>query len=239
MTEVFIYSLEDPNTKEIRYIGKTIQKIEKRLIAHIYESKHRKNHKCNWINKLNKKGENPIIKIIDIVSENDWEFWEMYWIEQFLAWGFNLVNETPGGEGYRHSEETKQKIRLANSGENHYFYGKNHTKSSKEKISESLKGNSHAKGFKHSIETLEKSKNNLNEYYKKNPRSEEHNKKISESNSKTKSSPIFQYDVNKNIINKFESVRIAAKKLGIKNDGIYKCASGKQKMYKKFIWSWS
>ena len=239
MTEVFIYSLEDPETKEIRYIGKTVQKLEKRLTAHIYESKHRKNHKCNWINKLNKNGNNPTIKLIDIVSEDDWEFWEMYWIERFKSWGFNLVNHTPGGEGYRHSKETKEKIRQANSGENHYFYGKKHKKISKEKISDSLIGNKYAKGFKHSEKTKEKVGAKTREYYKKNPRTKEHNKKIGDSNSRAKAKPIYQYDTNRNLIRKFNSVRSAVTELGFGRDGIYDCAKGNQKLYKGFIWSWS
>lgn len=239
MSKVFIYSLENPKTKEVRYIGKTIQKLEKRLTAHVYESKHRKNHKCNWINKLIRENVKPKIKLIDTVSEDNWEFWETYWIEQFKTWGFKLVNQTPGGEGYKHSDETKEKISIANSGKNHYFYGKNHTKESKEKISKSLKGNQYAKGFKHSEETKKKVRKNTKEYYKKNPRTKEHNKKIADSNSKVKANPIYQYGINGNLIKKFESVRIAVAELKIGRDGIYDCAKGKQKSYKGFIWSWN
>lgn len=239
MSEVFIYSLEDPETKEVRYIGKTIQKLEKRLIAHIYESNHKKNHKCNWINKLRKRGSNPKIKLIDIVHEDEWEFWEMYWIEQFRCWGFNLVNNTPGGEGYKHSDKTKEKIRQANSGKNHYFYGRNHSKESKEKISKSLEGNQHAKGFKHSDETRKKVGEETRKYYKNNPRTKEHNKKIGDSNSRAKARPIYQYDINGNLIKKHDSVRSVVSELGFGRDGIYDCASGKQKLYRGFIWSWN
>lgn len=234
MTEVFIYSLEDPKTNQIRYIGKTIQKLEKRLIAHIYESKNRKNHKCNWINKLNKKGDTPIIKLLDIVSEDDWEFWEIYWIEQFKAWGFNLVNETPGGEGYRHSEETREKIKKANSGENHYFYGKNHSKDSKEKISKSLEGNQHAKGFKHSEETKKKvSENNAKFWFgKKRPG-------IGDKVSEKLSQPICQFSKSGELIKKFNSVREAIKETSIDRTGIYKCLNEKQSFSGGFKWSWN
>ena len=110
---VFIYTLENPITNEVRYVGKTVQKLDKRLNAHIYESRKKNNHKCNWINSLSKKGEFPTIKLIDIVPEEEWEFWESYWIEQLKMWGFNLVNGTPGGEGYKHTDETKEKIRAS------------------------------------------------------------------------------------------------------------------------------
>ena len=29
--------------------------------------------------------------------ENNWQFWETYWIAQFKNWGFNLTNLTSGG----------------------------------------------------------------------------------------------------------------------------------------------
>jgi hypothetical protein len=199
MSKVFIYSLENPITKEVRYIGKTVQKLEKRLTAHIYESKHRNNHKCNWINKLNKNNNRPIIKLLDTVSEEDWEFWEMYWIEQFKSWGFNLVNHTSGGEGYTHSEETKEKIRQANSGKNHYFYGKRHKQTSKDKISKSLIGNNYAKGFKHSDETKKKVSKGNREYYKNNPMTDKHKKRISESNRLAKSDPKIKKEISERI----------------------------------------
>lgn len=233
MSEVFIYSLEDPKTKEIRYVGKTVQKLEKRLIAHIYESKHKKNHKCNWINKLNKNGNNPIIRLIDIVSDDDWEFWEIYWIEQFKAWGFDLVNNTPGGEGYSHSEKTKEKIRQANSGKNHYFYGKNHSKESKKKISKSLEGNQHAKGFKHSEETRGKVSENNAKFWlgKKRPG-------IGDKVSEKLSQPIYQFSKDGNFIKEFKSVRDAINEIGLDRTGIYKCLNGKQSSSGGFRWNW-
>ena len=54
----------------------------------------------------------------------------------------NGYNETLGGdgtEGRSHSEETKQKISEANSGEKHHMYGKHHTEEVKQKMSEARK----------------------------------------------------------------------------------------------------
>lgn len=56
-----IYSLNDPLTNEIRYIGYTKGSLKKRLKEHIYDSNRNKSHKCNWIRKLRSVGLNPVI----------------------------------------------------------------------------------------------------------------------------------------------------------------------------------
>lgn len=118
--KTFIYTLSDPDTNEIRYVGKS-NNPKYRLRKHIELSKQDKNktHKENWILSLLNKNLKPIIEIIDEVSIDEWEFWEIYWIYQFKTWGFNLTNTTTGGginngfKGKNHSEETKEKCRLA------------------------------------------------------------------------------------------------------------------------------
>jgi len=234
MKKVFIYTLEHPINKEIRYIGKTEQKLNKRLIAHISESKRKSNHRNNWIFNLCKKNMKPVIYSLDIVDECDWEFWEKYWISQFKSWGFNLINGTEGGRCYKHSEKTKEKIKKANSGKNHYFYGKKHTKETREKISLGLIGNKSAKGFKHTEETRKKVSKNSAKYWLGKKRSKETLEKCSA----TKSSPILQFDINNNLIQKFNSVREATMQLDIKRHGIYDCLKGKTKTSHGFIWRW-
>lgn len=96
MLEAIIYSLSDPFTEKIRYVGKCTN-ISKRFKEHLKEKSD--THKSHWIKNLIKLGENPIIEELDIVSEKDWEFWERYWISQIKSWGFSLTNATDGGEG--------------------------------------------------------------------------------------------------------------------------------------------
>ena len=130
-----IYSLSDPNTGEIRYIGKTYNKLRKRLYAHINECKSdNKSHKISWIKGLLSNGEIPVISIIDIVPTDDWQFWEQYWIEQFKQWGFNLTNIAKGGydNSYNRSDKTKKKMRDSK-------LGKPLSEEQKEKISKSVK----------------------------------------------------------------------------------------------------
>jgi len=99
MKTINIYTLTDPITKEVRYVGKTTD-ISKRFNRHLNESKKSTtSHKKAWIKGLLKKNLNPEIEIIDVVNNSEWEFWERYWIEQMKAWGFRLTNETNGGDG--------------------------------------------------------------------------------------------------------------------------------------------
>lgn len=115
MKTTFIYTLSDSNDN-IRYIGKTNDP-KYRLKKHLLESKYKRTYKEKWIDSVIKTGENIKLEIIDEVDNDNWCFWETYWISQFRTWGFDLVNGTSGGEGsdgFRgrsHSNETKQKLR--------------------------------------------------------------------------------------------------------------------------------
>lgn len=94
-----IYTLQNPITNEIRYVGKTNQSLEKRLMDHIYSCKRYKHHNSCWIKSLLKKNLIPIIQEVDSTNLKDWKWLEIYWISQFKSWGFNLTNMTDGGDG--------------------------------------------------------------------------------------------------------------------------------------------
>ncbi len=106
-----IYTLSDPVTKEIRYVGKTSQKLNRRLCQHLCDSKKKTRHVCTWIRKIGK----PIIEELDFCETRDESiFLEQYWISQMRTWNFRLTNHTDGGEGPEgmvHSEESRQKMR--------------------------------------------------------------------------------------------------------------------------------
>lgn len=114
----------------------------------------------NVIRRINKHyinfGENISIIIIDEVNEQEWKFWEKYWIEQFKQWGFKLENKNKGGGGpTKWTQEQKDLINpnRINKIINHKTRGsqisktlkqKNHSKyytqDIKDKMSEKLKG---------------------------------------------------------------------------------------------------
>lgn len=100
MKQCTIYGLYDPFTNELRYIGKTIQTVELRLRAHLKPSSTvARTHLYNWIRKLLDCGEKPIIRAIDIVSIEEQDNAERYWIAHYRQQGYNLTNYTDGGTG--------------------------------------------------------------------------------------------------------------------------------------------
>lgn len=103
-----IYILEDPETLEVRYVGKA-NNINQRYKAHLNRARKHQTHKWNWIQSLKKKGLKPNIIVIDKVPIDEWRFWETYWIQQFTCWGFNLTNYMGGGQGLDFANQTSFK----------------------------------------------------------------------------------------------------------------------------------
>jgi hypothetical protein len=91
MAKAFIYSLACPYTKKIKYIGKTTHSLSQRLNNHNTNANARVSR---WAKKLFTRKKKPIIEIIDVVNRSEVNYWERYWIHQFMAWGFNLLNFT-------------------------------------------------------------------------------------------------------------------------------------------------
>ena len=126
----YIYTLSDPNTNEIRYVGKTIN-IKRRYKQHLYD-KRQTSHKHSWILSLKKVGLKPKMIIIEECNNDNWEEREIYWISKYD----NLTNNKLGGNGgddYKRTitQESIEKIRQAN-------IGKILSKEHKEKIGNSV-----------------------------------------------------------------------------------------------------
>ena len=105
----YIYTLSDPITNEIRYVGKSDNPIN-RLKEHIRKAKYSHTHKNHWILSLIKNNQIPILETIDIININECGFWEQYWIDMFKTWGFNLTNIALGGVGGNLGETVNAKI---------------------------------------------------------------------------------------------------------------------------------
>ncbi len=141
--EIYIYKLIDPITNEIRYIGKTKNKLVKRLYEHLtVRNLVPKNHKNHWIKQLLSNNTKPIIELVEIVTESNWMEREIYWIAYHKENGSKLTNSTLGGDGalgckrskeaiaktletrkknnnMKLSDETKKRISLAKLGSTH------------------------------------------------------------------------------------------------------------------------
>ena len=120
---------------------------------------------------------------------------------------FSIIENHPM-YGKSHSEESKNKISLANKGINSYWLGKHHSEESKNKISLNNK-----------------------KFYSEHP-------DIKESIRKQKSKKVYQYDKDNNLINIFESVREAEKNTGIHRNCISNCCCGRQKYAGKYFWKY-
>jgi hypothetical protein len=178
METTFIYALQDPNTNEIRYVGKSNEP-SRRLSEHLLENTN--TYKVNWIKSLGEV--HPNLITLDEVPMSEWGFWESYYIDLFRSWGFRLVNLTNGGDGVSNMS-TEMKNRISNTLKTYYNnnghplkgkpkppkeserlrvmnVGKSiHTEEYKKSLAERMMGNTHTLG---------------------NTLTEEHKKKISES----------------------------------------------------------
>lgn len=96
----FIYKLIDPETLEIRYIGKANDPAD-RLKQHIAHSQNQSKgtYVGYWIASLYKRDLQPLLEIIEEVPFAIWEARELYWIEWHLQHGHPLTNTYFGGKG--------------------------------------------------------------------------------------------------------------------------------------------
>lgn len=123
MANVNIYTLADPISGEVKYVGKTIRPLKRRLSEHMYSTKRHNYKLTSWIKSLNSE---PIIELVDEVEFENWQFWEKHYISLFKSFGFNLKNISEGGEidntGKKFSIESK--LRMSQSRKNNPNYKK-------------------------------------------------------------------------------------------------------------------
>lgn len=112
--KICIYGLLDPHTKEIKYIGQTIQGI-KRIKEHYHKS-HKRNKITNLLSRsklwiYNLKKQNKIFEVIYLEYFEDEIFLdeaEIFWINYFKFLGCQLLNHLDGG--YINTKKDKKLI---------------------------------------------------------------------------------------------------------------------------------
>lgn len=113
----------------IRYIGITTQKPERRFSGHKHDAIHNKKRNLPVHNWMRKHGvENVGMFIIRTTDDLDYvKFLEQVYIENLREHGFDLLNLTEGGDGVvgcKFSEEELERRRIAMTGENNPLWGK-------------------------------------------------------------------------------------------------------------------
>ena len=111
--EYKIYTLKHPLTDEVRYIGITISSLNQRLSQHKYAAFTKKAdmHVSKWFRKLKKENLVPVISLLEIVKKDNWQEKEKYWIKQFN----NLTNIREGGQGVIIDRSIESKQRSINA----------------------------------------------------------------------------------------------------------------------------
>ena len=104
MKKILIYGLvSSENIDVIKYVGKTNQKINKRINDHIRESYKLKTKKDKWIQSVINSGYSIKYQIIEECDESNWLIREKYWISKIN----DLTNISKGGDGGRGLVATK------------------------------------------------------------------------------------------------------------------------------------
>lgn len=243
MNKVKIYSLSNPITNEIFYIGRTKARLSARLSSHYYCSRHNSTPRDIYIASLIKHGLKPIIKVIEDVEEVIWREKEKYWIAYYRNINPNLTNLAEGGEGplgvIRQEEtiktmsEIKSKpvyqLDLTFNIINEYPSCKiatketniNHVGSSARSIGKKSAGGYvwiYKSDFEEFIKNEKRNffKKNYSYLYKK----------------------IGKFDKSGKLLQEWDNVKFASNETGYRYENIIKAARGERKTYKKFIWKY-
>lgn len=223
MKKVKIYTLSDPTTKEIRYVGKTELSLTKRLYYHIYDlNKSKDKHKINWFNKILKNGLKPIITLVDEVPHDEWKFWEKYWISQFKTWGFKLINYLEGGNGFS-SEDVKKLWKNKNyrefhtnrvKGDKNPFYGKSHSDDVRKILRVKCPNYGKANG----------------NYGKTHPKEVRDKMRDNQPNLKK----VIRLDLDGNYIDEWNGIKFMCRELNLDDSAVIRVMKGKAKTHKGF-----
>lgn len=109
---VYIYALVDPNTDEVRYIGKT-NNLKRRLGDHCNKGMPGNNpHKSHWIAKLRAEGKKPKIIVLQECDSDTWEEAESHWISHYRSIGARLTNVLSGGRSARDFQPRARSTKL-------------------------------------------------------------------------------------------------------------------------------
>lgn len=112
---LFIYGLRCPVTGIIRYVGKTNDPVVR---LRFHRDGHGKAPKCkSWIQSIQRLGYQPLLEILEEVTDLNWQDRERFWIaQQRLLVGSKLTNICEGGRGVIVTHLTREHVlKIANA----------------------------------------------------------------------------------------------------------------------------
>ena len=202
------------------YIGKTKNSLVKRNGQHMY-----------------KYGNSTKIELLDNIHDENWKFWESYYIDLFKSWGFKLLNQNEGGGGpSHHTIETRLKIsnRKNKKTTSIFQYSKDGQFINKfNSVKDALSSIGRKGSFIASLtrKNLKTSFGYIWRYAKND------NRDLTISNHKH-CIPIFQYDLDMNFIQEWSSATEASNKLNLNLQGINNCCKNKTNTSGNYIWKY-
>lgn len=222
-TTTFIYTLSDPITNLVKYVGKS-DNPKRRYLDHIknvdLKNKRFNNKKTCWIKSIKQKGLLPILSIIDEVPISEWQKYEINYIKLYKSLGANLVNGTLGGDGVVCTDEVRKKM-----SDSQKISIKTYSVESKERMRKLGRERVFTKERNEKISASKK------------------NKKISEKqkidiSKKLSWRKVIQLSKNNEFIAEWENTIVAAKFLKCHFGSIGKCCNGKRKTALGYIWKY-
>lgn len=95
------------------YVGVTTSFLSRRLAEHLSErdAGKKRNHRLNWLRKI--APATPVVDTLETCREAEMFEREKFWIRTMLAFGYELVNGTEGGEGRKGPLPESAKVKLS------------------------------------------------------------------------------------------------------------------------------
>lgn len=94
--DVFIYLLKNPITKQVIYVGQTINPKD-RLRSHLSEARRCKRKINKMVLEILEAGSQPVMEILEKCDQYNWKEREQYWIKYYFEDGNDLGNIGRGG----------------------------------------------------------------------------------------------------------------------------------------------
>jgi hypothetical protein len=106
--KISIYTLSDPTTGAIRYVGQTKNNLKDRLMQH--KSRPPCKRLAEWIKALSSTGVQPVITEVEVVEWEDRYIAEKKHIERFVSEGCDLLNRSNHPNRRKEWEEEERRL---------------------------------------------------------------------------------------------------------------------------------